>query len=119
MTSQERTELIEAARVFLDELFSTGVPLQELLNHGTFPEGWPERYCAFVEQVSACHDANEPLPREVVAVIYNASVYCTKRYNDWCSHWGSKNPATFDQVNQVRWAGDRLVLGPFYPIAEN
>ena len=58
------------------------------------------------------------LPPEVLAVIYNASVYCTKRYNDWCSNHRTANESTFSTVNQVRWAADRLILIPFYPNSE-
>lgn len=85
-----------------------------MLNHGTFPDGWPSRYLAFVDRVAQRYGESEALPREVLAVIYNASVYCTKRYHDWQRLTNGVNDATEGVVNQVRWAGDRLVLGRFW-----
>lgn len=106
--------MIEDARSFLDELFGAGVPIQNLLRTGAFPDGWTDRYLAFVERVSAHYGEDLPLPREVMAVIYNASVYCTKRYFDWQRHSGGTNEATEAIVNQIRWAGDALVSRRFY-----
>jgi hypothetical protein len=100
--------------LFLDELFTQGVPLHKLLNEGVFPEGWPARYLAFVDRVARHYGEAEPLPREMMAVIYNASVYCTKRYHDWQRLTGGVNDATEAVVNEVRWAGDGLVLGRFW-----
>ncbi len=112
--SREETAIIDEAQRFLDELFSAGVPLQTLLNTGAFPVGWPDRYLQFVERVSTHYGEELPLPREVLAVIYNASVYCTKRYFDWQRLTGGTNDATESIVNRVRWAGDTLVLGRFW-----
>ena len=112
--SQEDAAIVIEARWFLGELVTRGVPLQELLNHGTFPDGWPSRYLAFVDRVARRYGESEPLPREVIAVIYNASVYCTKRYTDWQSLTGGANAATRGVVDEVRWAGDKLVLGHYW-----
>jgi hypothetical protein len=112
--SREEAAIVDEARSFLDELFGTGVPIQNLLRTGAFPDGWADRYLAFVERISAHYGEESPLPREVLAVIYNASVYCTKRYHDWQRLTGGVNDATEGVVNQVRWAGDRLVLGRFW-----
>lgn len=106
--------ILDEARSFLDQLFGAGVPLQNLLRSGTFPDGWADRYLAFVGCVSAHYGQELPLPREVLAVIYNASVYCTKRYSDWQRHCGGANIATEAIVDRVRWAGDQLVLGPYW-----
>jgi hypothetical protein len=112
--SREEAAIVDEARSFLEELFAEGVPIQNLLRTGTFPEGWADRYLAFVERVSAHYGEELPLPREVLAVVYNASVYCTKRYFDWQRYNGGANDATEGLVNEVRWAGDRLVLGRFW-----
>lgn len=116
--SRNDAAIIDEARLFLVELFAQGVPLQQLLNHGTFPDCWPSRYLAFVDRVAQCYGESEPLPREVLAVIYNASVYCTKRYHDWQSFANGVNRATEGVVNEIRWAGDRLVLSRFYRIGD-
>jgi len=105
---------IADARCFLDELFSKGIPLHQLLNQGTFPDGWAARYLAFVDRAKASYGDGEPMPREVSAVIYSASVYCTKRYFDWQRSTGGVNDSTEATANEVRWAGDRLVLGRFW-----
>jgi hypothetical protein len=105
--------LVEEARSFLDELFTTGIPLQPLLRSGIFPDGWPARYLAFLERVSEETGDVEPLPREVIAVIYDASVYCTKRFHDWQSAGGT-NQVTEHMVDQIRWAGDAIVLGRYW-----
>jgi hypothetical protein len=110
--SCEDAAIIEEARVFLDELLAQGI-LRHLLNHGTFPDGWPSRYLAFVDRVAQGYESDR-LPREVMAVIYSASVYCTKRYHDWQRLTGGVNDATQALVDQVRWSGDRLVLGRFW-----
>ena len=112
--SGEEAAIVDEARSFHDELFGSGVPLQNLLNTGALPEGWAGRYLAFVERVSAHYGEESPLPREVLAVIYSASVYCTKRYFDWQRLSGGVNEATEAMVNQVRWAGDRFVLGRYW-----
>lgn len=112
--SREEAAIVEEARSFLNELFGDGVPIQNLLRTGEFPNGWSDRYLAFAERVSAYYGEELPMPREVVAVIYNGSVYCTKRYHDWQRLTGGVNDATEGVVNQVRWAGDRLVLGRFW-----
>lgn len=112
--SSEEAAITRDARAFLDELFGEGVPIQNLLRTGAFPAGWADRYLAFVERVSAYYGKESPLPREVLAVIYNASVYCTKRYSDWQRHSGGENDATVAIVDQVRWAGDRLVLRRYW-----
>lgn len=112
--SREDTAIIEEAHIFLDGLFGDGIPIQHLLRTGTFPAGWTERYLAFVERVAAHYGESSPLPREVLAVVYGASVYCTKRYHDWQRFTGGENAATEGVVNAVRWAGDRLVLGRYW-----
>src|SRR3954469_6577235 len=112
--SREEAAIVEDARSFLDELFGAGIPIQNLLRTGAFPDGWTDRYLAFVERVSAHYSEESPLPREVLAVVYNASVYFTKRYFDWQRHTGGVNDATEAIVNEVRWAGDRLVLGRYW-----
>ncbi len=112
--SLEEDAIIDEARLFLDELFGAGVPIHNLLRTGAFPEGWVDRYLAFVERVSARYGEEMPLPREVVAVIYNASVYCMKRYSDWQRFEGGTNEATEQLVTAIRWAGDAVVLRPFY-----
>lgn len=112
--SREEAAIVEDARSFLDELLVAGVPIQNLLRTGTFPDGWADRYLAFVERVSAHYGRESPLPREVLAVVYSASVYCTKRYFDWQRHSGGVNDVTEATVTEVRWAGDRLVLGQYW-----
>jgi hypothetical protein len=112
--SREEAAIVDEARSFLDELFGAGVPIQNLLHTGAFPDGWADRYLAFVGRVSAHYGDESPLPREVLAVIYNSSVYCTKRYHDWQRLTGGVNDATEGVINKVRWAGDRLVLGRFW-----
>jgi hypothetical protein len=112
--SPEESTIIEEARRFLDELVTQGLPLRTLLNHGTFPDGWPSRYLAFVERVAKHYGETEPLPRDVLAVIYYASVYCTKRYQDWQRWASATNDATADAVIRVRWAGDQLVLERYW-----
>ena len=112
--SREEAVIVDEARSFLDELFGEGVTIQYRLLTGAFPDGWTDRYLGFVERVSAHYGEESPLPREVLAVVYNASVYCTKRYFDWQRLTGGTNGATEGVVNQVRWAGDRLVLGRYW-----
>src|SRR5215211_2669080 len=106
--STQDAALTDEARSFLADLFGGGVPLQDLLRDGAFPDGWVARYVAFVGHVADRYGDVEPLPREVLAVIYNASVYCTKRYFDWQRHSDSANDHTEALVNQVRWAGDQF-----------
>ena len=67
-----------------------------------------------MDRVAQRYGESEPLPREVLAVIYNASVYCTKRYHDWQRLTNGVNDATEGVVNHVRWAADRLVLGRYW-----
>jgi hypothetical protein len=94
-----------------DRLFSAAeFPLQQLLNTGTLPSGWVDRYLAFVECVRNAFGPSDPLPREVVAAIYTASVYCTKRYEDWHRLTGKANGETRSQIDQIRWAGDGLIM---------
>ncbi len=112
--SSEEAAILDQARSFLDELFGAGVPVQNLLRTGVFPDGWADRYLAFVQRVSAHYGDSLLLPREVMAVIYTASVYCTKRYFDWQRLSGGANEATEAIVNQIRWAGDALVSRRFY-----
>jgi hypothetical protein len=81
--SPQEAAIVDEARAFLDELLGAGVPIQNLLRTGTCPDGWADRYLAFVERVAAHYGDSSPLTREVMAVIYSASVYCTKRYFDW------------------------------------
>jgi hypothetical protein len=108
--SHEDAAIVEEARSFLAELIGEGVPIQNLLNTGEFPAGWAERYLAFVERVSTHYGDSMQLPREVFAVIYAASVYCTKRYLEWQRLEGGVVNTTEAVVDEVRWAGDRLVL---------
>ena len=112
--SREEAAIVNEARSFLNELFGEGVPIHDLLRTGSFPHGWTDRYLAFVERVSAHYGEELPLPREVLAVVYNASVYCTKRYFDWQRSTGGTNEETEALVNQVRWAGDALVSRRLY-----
>ena len=112
--SHEEAAILDEARLFLNELFGAGVPIQNLLRTGAFPDGWTERYLTFIEQVTAHYGEEIPLPREVLAVIYSTSVYCTKRYFDWQRLTNGVNDATESLVNQMRWAGDRLMLGRFW-----
>ena len=114
--STDNAPLIREARAFLDELFTQGIPLQSLLNTGAFAGDWPARYLAFVERVAQHYGESAPMPREVVAAIYSASVYCTKRYQDWQHFTGGSNDATEAVVNNVRWAGDRLILSPYWRV---
>jgi len=107
--------IVAEARSLIDELFAS---LHRLLNAGTMPDDLPTRYLAFVERVAARYGESEPLPREVMAVIYNASVYCTKRYLDWTRLTGKTNEVTERLANQMRWAGDRLVLGHYWKSAK-
>ncbi len=111
---REDAAIMDDARSFLDELFGAGVPIHNLLRTGTFPDGWVDRYLAFVDRVSAQYGDDLPLPREVMAVIYNASVYCTKRYSEWQRFTGGANEVTEALVNKVRWAGDALVSRRFF-----
>lgn len=105
--SEEESQLIQEA----GSLFSAeGSPLQRLLNTGTLSPGWTERYLAFVERVRNAFGPSDPLPREVVAAIYTASVYCTKRYEDWHRLTGKANGETRSQIDQIRWAGDGLIM---------
>lgn len=112
--SHEETAIIDEAHAFLAELFGRGIPLRNLMRDGALPAEWAARYLAFVERVSAHYGESSPLPREVLAVIYYASVYCTKRYFDWQRHTNTANEKTEAIVNAIRWAGDRLVLGPYW-----
>jgi hypothetical protein len=116
--SLEEAAIVDEARAFLNELFGAGVPIQNLLRTGALPDGWANRYLAFVEHVSAHYGDSMPFPREVTAVIYNASVYCTKRYFDWQLLTGGTNEVTETMVNRIRWAGDALVLRRFYTRGE-
>ena len=116
--SRGEAAILDEARLFLDDLFGAGIPIQNLLRTGTFPDGWVDRYLAFVERVSAEYGDSSPWPREVMAVIYNASVYCTKRYFDWQRLSGGRNDATEAIVNRIRWAGDALVSRRFYRRSE-
>src|SRR5262245_19739114 len=102
----EEAQILAEARLFLDQLITRGVPIQNLLQTGEFPLGWAERYIEFVQIVSSYYGETAPLPREVAAVIYNASVYCTKRYSEWQRITGGVNEDTLAKVNEVRWAGD-------------
>jgi len=110
--SNERDPLISEAESFLEELRQYGVPIKNLLENGELPGNWAVRYLAFVQRVKERYGETEPLPREIVAVIYNASVYCTKRYNDWRWLTGGINPETAITVDKIRWAGD-LFIGRF------
>src|SRR4051794_32689547 len=47
-----RCAVIDEANAMLDELFTRGEPLRTLLNEGIFPDGWAERYLAFVYRVT-------------------------------------------------------------------
>jgi hypothetical protein len=116
--SREEAPIVDEARSFLDDLFGQGIPIQNLLRTGTFPDGWTDRYFAFVERVSAHYGEELPLPREVLAVVYNASVYCTKRYFDWQRLTGGTNDATEALASKVRWAGDALISRRFYKRGE-
>ncbi|MEM9915827.1 MAG: hypothetical protein AAF911_12770 [Planctomycetota bacterium] len=110
----DQVELVEEAKQFLDELFGAGIPIQNILRTGSVPEGWLDRYLKFVERVESAWDVESPLPREIVAVIYNASVYGTKRYLDGQRiNLGKTTKDTSDEINRIRWAGDRLLLLPF------
>jgi len=104
--SPEELTLIEETRTFLDDLVIRGIPLQTLLNTGTFPDGWPERYLNFLDRVAHQYPGRSSLPHAVMAVLYNASVYCTKRYLDWQRDSGSTNDATEQVVNRIRWSTD-------------
>jgi hypothetical protein len=116
--SHEEAAIVEEARSFLNELFDgQGIPIQNLLRTGAFPDGWSDRYLDFIQRVAAHYGEASPLPRDVLAVIYNASVYCTKRYHDWQRLTGGKNNTTEGMVNEVRWAGDRLILGRYWRVA--
>ena len=106
--------ILHIARAFLSEIFNDGMPLRDLINKGSFPEGWPDRYLEFIEQVSQAYGASEPLPREVIAVIYTASAYCIKRYHDWQRLTGGENELTKARVDEIRWAGDSLILSRYY-----
>lgn len=106
--------IISEARLFLDELVTRGNLLQKLLNHGTLPDGWSSRYLAFVERVAQHYGDTEPLPREILAIIYTASCYCTKRYHDWQRLSGETNAVTHSMVSEIRWAGDALLLRRYW-----
>ncbi|MEM1446897.1 MAG: hypothetical protein AAGF84_12635 [Planctomycetota bacterium] len=110
----DQAELVEEAKQFLDELFGEGIPIQQILRTGSVPDDWLDRYLNFMERVESAWDVESPLPREIVAVIYNASVYGTKRYFDGQRiNPDSTTKDTSDEINRMRWAGDRLLLLPF------
>ncbi|HEY1686385.1 MAG TPA: hypothetical protein VGG19_16590 [Tepidisphaeraceae bacterium] len=106
--------LLDEARSLLDDLCVRGIPITNLLQTGAFPEGWPPKYLEFVERVAGDYPPPTPLPHEIMALIYAASVYCTKRYSDWQHLTSGINNDTEGVVNKVRWAGDRLILSPYY-----
>ena len=118
MSVKEGT-LIAEAREFLDEICGSGVPLQPLMRTGRFPDGWPTRYLGFVERVSTSYGQSLPLPREIMAVLYAVSVYCTKRYLDWQRITGESDDALEQVVNQVRWAADQFVLSRYWKRAHS
>ncbi|MEM1109268.1 MAG: hypothetical protein AAGH99_11335 [Planctomycetota bacterium] len=111
----EHLDLVELARAFLRELHETGEPLRPILNTGYVSESWVQRYVAFTDRVAAEFGESDPLPGEILAVIYCASVYCTKRYYDWQMLSGRKGVASDpSDIKKIRRAGDRILLRPFY-----
>ncbi|MEM9420425.1 MAG: hypothetical protein AAGA25_15455 [Planctomycetota bacterium] len=112
-------ELIDEANVFLDEFFGEGIPIQHVLREGCLPEGWADRYLRFVDKVEQVIGPDDPLPREVVAVMYNASVYGTKRFFDWQRLGANPLGDTTSEISEVRRAGDRVLLGPYFNRPEN
>ena len=103
------------AQELLDHCFSAaprGFIGQELLNAGRLPEGWADRYLDLLRQAES-HFADHPKwPRELVTAVYAASVYCEKRYRDWLEldPDRARDPQTEAKLQQIRWAGDRLIL---------
>jgi hypothetical protein len=112
--ADEESDILVEARRFIEELFTGGIPLKPLMREGKFPEGWVDRYLGFVRRVADYYGEETPVPREVMAVIYTASAYCTKRYADWQRFSGGANEQTERSVNEVRWAGDRFVLRRYW-----
>lgn len=106
--------IVVEARALMDEFIRTAEPHRSLLRNGAFPEGWVERYLAFVARATEHFGERSPLPREVMEVVYNASVYCTKRYADWRERTGDENLETWAKLNELRWAGDALILGRYW-----
>jgi hypothetical protein len=107
---------IESASVaerLLEHCMGIGLPTQDLLNHGRFPEGWVDKYLALVQE--AKHEyADQPLwPREFAASAYLVSVYCDKRYRDYLRGGGAEDAETEIALRRVRWAGDDLLFGWF------
>lgn len=110
MTS-ENSDTRSLANELLDSTFADGSPLHSLLRTGAFPAGWPERYLLFLDQVKAEFSGEANWPREIVAVVYNTSIYCTKRYHDWQRHTSGVNEETERLLERLRWSGDDFVLG--------
>ena len=86
---------------------------QHLLAAGRFPPGWVRKYLELVREAEAQYGSRGEWPRELVAAVYNGSVYCQKRYRDWLQlHPGAeRDPETEAALQEIRWAGDSLILG--------
>src|SRR4051812_14894561 len=85
-----------------------------LLRTGRFPDGWVKKYLDLIRQAEGEYRDISEWPRELAAAVYVASVYCDKRYRDWRNLDGSKDAKTERELEEIRWAGDSLVIGWFY-----
>ncbi len=112
--SIDRDELLLEADQLLRSIYQQNLVFSQLLNKGKLPERWAERYLKWVGQVQECFAPDEPLPRSVYALIYNVSVYCTKRYQDWQHSKGKRDEETERLLIEMRHAGDRVVIKPFF-----
>ncbi len=76
--------IVGEALAFIDELLDEVIPLRDLVRGGgAYRTAGRTATLRSSRRVFALYGEERLLPREVMAVIYNASVYCTKRYHDW------------------------------------
>ena len=107
-------QLLADAQKFREALTQKGEPITNLTFDGLFPDDWPQRYLDFLDRVEAEYGQDKPIPREIMAVVYFASVYCTKRFLDWRLLFNKKNSKTESTVHQIRLRADRFMFGHYW-----
>ena len=81
-----------------------------LLRNGRFPDGWVERYLAFLEEVTRFWKDQPSWPKELVTAIHVASWYLELRYKVWCHVEKSSNRTTEDQLATIRGPSEFFLM---------
>lgn len=94
----------------VEHVLGAGKPTNALLNTGTLPGDWVEKYLALLERVVAIWREQATWPREIVGAVHFASFYLNIRYDAWRSWTGGRNAQTEAGLARIRGPSELFLL---------